>query len=84
MNLRDFHNGIRVLFNIDAHDFTEAGLEMRHWPTFRDDPVGFFLRADDETADKLFAIVEKRTRPRAPVADAVMKLHDDTIAALKA
>lgn len=69
MKLREFHNGIRVLFNIDAHEFSEAGGEMRYWPQFRDDPVRFFLRADDETAGGLFAIVERRNAKRAAKAD---------------
>lgn len=68
MTLREFHNGIRVLFNIDMDEATAAGVEPHQWPMFRDDPVRFFLRADDETAEKLFAVVEKRNAARAPQA----------------
>lgn len=64
MGFADFHNRMRVLLNIDMHDFVAAGIEPARWEAFRDDPHRFFIRADDETAEKLWSLVEARATRR--------------------
>jgi hypothetical protein len=57
-----FHNRLRRLLNIDKDELEKAGVELagRHgWEYFRDDPFRWFIRADDERAKKVWAIVEK-------------------------
>ena len=59
-----FHNRLRILKNIDADELVEARVmalnDVREWASFRDNPFQFFIRADDETARRLWALVEKR------------------------
>jgi hypothetical protein len=35
------------------------------WPKFRDDPVEFYLRADEPTQDQIWALIEVR-QPKRP------------------
>ncbi|WP_276200247.1 hypothetical protein [Chelatococcus sp. XZ-Ab1] len=60
----DFHNRLRVLLNIERADLVDAGVirptDHNAWGTFHRDPFRFFIRADDATALKLWAIVERR------------------------
>jgi hypothetical protein len=70
MTLREFHNGLRILRGIDRWELEEAGVvgepfnlpDDLRWIAFRDDPYGFFIRADDDTAAKLWSIIERRTK----------------------
>lgn len=64
MELREFHNALRILLNIEPYEIVEAGIDAKHWPAFSADPHRFFIRCDDETADRLWAIVERRAKPR--------------------
>lgn len=55
MELQDFHNTVRKLFNVDHS--AVPWMSEDDWPKFRDDPVRFFIKADDETADRLWSII---------------------------
>lgn len=66
MTLREFSNALRVLLSIDKHELEAAGV-IRHadhnaWGTFHRDPYRFFIRADDATAEKLWALIERRMK----------------------
>lgn len=60
MTFREFHNGLRVLANIDRDEFVAKGLPDADWPSFRDDPWRYFIRASDVMAEGLFEIIESR------------------------
>lgn len=67
MRFREFHNGLRILRSIDMYELIEAGVmddssAMRDlvWSRFRLDPYTFFIGADDDTAAKIWTIIEKR------------------------
>lgn len=57
MEMMKFHNLLRVLHGIDLSEVEFLG---DRWPKFRDDPVRFFLRADDETAREIWLAMERR------------------------
>lgn len=63
-----FHNALRILTSLDKHELIEAGVidhsESDHskWIAFRDDPFRWFIRADDESATKLWGLIERRQR----------------------
>jgi hypothetical protein len=66
MTKNEFHNALRILTSIDAHELEAAGV-IRHadhnaWGTFRRDPYRWFIRADDATAEKLWKIIERRMK----------------------
>jgi len=66
LNLRSFHNGLRVLLNIDRPELEQAGVlpagDHNAWGEFRRDPFRWLIRADDARAAKLWALVERRFR----------------------
>lgn len=57
-----FLNRVRSLFNIDADELPK--LDRDEWRSFRDDPVRFFMRADDWQAAAIWREVEKRQARR--------------------
>lgn len=68
MKFAEFHNGLRVLLNVDLPELERAGI-IRHgdhnaWGEFRRDPFRWFIRADDEKAKKLWALVKDRMGDR--------------------
>lgn len=60
MTLEQFHNGLRILRSIDAHEIGNPDW----WPAFQRDPYGFFVRCADETADVIWAAMVKRGATR--------------------
>lgn len=66
MTLEEFHNGLRILLNLERHVLVDAGVlrpsDVNAWGTFVRDPFRFFIRADDRTAEKLWALMKKRMR----------------------
>jgi len=74
MRLDEFHNALRILINLDAHDLEAAGIIARGdhngFGTFRRDPFRWFIRADDATARKLFTLIERRQAPMLGVGEA--------------
>ncbi len=66
MTFAEFHNALRILTSIDQCELEDAGVikpgDMASWGPFSRDPFRWFIRADDETAAKLWAIIERRQR----------------------
>jgi hypothetical protein len=69
MTLREFHNGLRILLNIDSPEFYAAidpeqkqprGLLVDEWLKFSNDPYKWFIRAGDAQVDGLWTIIERR------------------------
>jgi hypothetical protein len=82
IRMADFHNMLRIMTSLDAHDLEAAGVIQRGdhnaWGTFRRDPFRWFIRADDETARKLWTVIERRHQPMFRTTEG---LHNDTEAA---
>jgi hypothetical protein len=69
MRRRDFLNRLKVLRALDLPELIEAGVidaNGHGWTQLRDNPAAWLMRADDEAADKLWALVEQRAgaKPR--------------------
>ena len=74
MTFDQFHNGLRVLLNIDGGDFLRAvygpnhsigdvaEVQNRDWCDFRDNPHEWFIRAPDAKAQAIWKIVAERTK----------------------
>ena len=66
MTFAEFHNALRILTSIDRDELEAAGViktnDHNAWGTFTRDPFRWFIRADDATAAKLWAIIERRQR----------------------
>jgi hypothetical protein len=61
--MEDFHNRLRIMLSIDAYELHEAGVKMsgrEWWDDFRHDPFRWFIRASEEDAAKVWAIMERR------------------------
>ena len=56
MSAREFLNRARGLSFLDFHQVRFLGASR--WPKFRDDPIGFLIRADDSTVDQIWAALE--------------------------
>lgn len=67
MEFREFHNGLRILINIDRDELVDAGVLDRNdfhgWLKFGADPFRWFVKASDEQAGKLWALMKKRMQP---------------------
>ena len=66
MTIDEFHNGLRILLNIDMDQLEDAGViekgDRRNWHEFRQDPFRWFITAPDAVADRLWALMEKRMK----------------------
>ena len=63
MTRREFHNGLRVLMNIDKWELevTLGGeVSTPMWERFRDNPWQWFIKAPDSQAEAVFKVVEAR------------------------
>lgn len=60
MDAHQFVNRIRSLWNLDWDDV--SFLDRADWIDFRDSPVRFITRCDDQTRDRIYAAVEARQR----------------------
>ena len=71
MDLREFHNALRILRSIDAYELRDAGVENtdREWPQFGFNPWEWFIRASDHDAAAVWTIIERR-QPRGANAPA--------------
>ena len=66
-------NALRILFNLDwlSEGFEdELGMHMsrRELEEFLHNPARFYLRADDETQERIWGLITKRMPKRVPVA----------------
>lgn len=63
MTFDEFHNALRILSSIDAHELRELDTEIwtdAEWIKFRDDPWRYFIKADDECAVMIWSVITKR------------------------
>lgn len=66
MTLAEFHNGLRILTNIDFADMVKGGVLTDddageiEWKSFRDNPWKWMICADDDQATKLWALMVAR------------------------
>lgn len=64
MTLAEFHNGLRILTGIDFSELVDAGVieddDEAEWAAFRANPHRWLIAADDDQADKLWALMVKR------------------------
>jgi hypothetical protein len=54
---RRFHNGLRILMNIDFADFPGPHAD---WPIFLDHPWRYFISCPDPIARALWAVIQRR------------------------
>jgi hypothetical protein len=66
MSQHDFLNGIRSLFNIDGYQLPE--LNWGQQLDFVQNPVKFFIQADDEQQAAIWREVAKRQKPEMKYA----------------
>lgn len=62
MQLNDFLSKVKKLHCLDFYDLVQSGVLYQNdprWETFRSDPVGFLLRCDDLTAERIWTLVSK-------------------------
>lgn len=66
MELREFHNALRVMKNIDRDELVAAGVMPRadhnEWGEFRRNPYNWFLRKPDSICKKVWGIMERRMK----------------------
>ena len=67
MTFAEFHNGLRILLNLDLDGLATAGaMEHRDFDTyaeFRTDPVCWFIRTDTRRAEAIWSLMQKRMKP---------------------
>ena len=64
MTKDEFHNALRILSSIDWPEFAEANIAVKYteWLHFCRKPYEWFITANDENADKLWTIIERRMK----------------------
>jgi hypothetical protein len=81
MTFMEFHNGLRVLINIDKPEFDMALgplVSQSMWESFRDNPWRWFIKAPDRQAEAVFKVIEARNagiRQREASTDLTETLH---------
>lgn len=64
MELREFHNGLRILSSIDMPELVAGKVieddDEAEWAAFRKDPHRWLIRAGDEKAAALWAVMKAR------------------------
>lgn len=62
MFLREFHNALRILGNIERDELLSAGVTLTdlQWSVFQTDPFRWLIKASDEDAPKVWALIEAR------------------------
>lgn len=68
MSFADFHNGLRILINLDLPDLWDVGLFTESnavtnkdgWLSFRDNPWRYLITASDRQAAMIGAAMQKR------------------------
>ena len=68
ISLDEFHNGLRILLNLDFRDLVQAGVfkpnDDEAWQRFQRDPFRYFLRADEDAADRIWELIRSRQPDR--------------------
>ena len=64
MHLREFHNGLRILLNLDQDQLVDVGAlaadDWEGWLSFRENPFDWMIRAGDAQAECLWALMKTR------------------------
>jgi len=62
MTFNEFHNGLRVLLNIDRDEFEALvdGDLTADYRRFSNNPYGWFIRVPDKHAMAIYAEIERR------------------------
>jgi len=68
ISLDEFHNGLRILLNLDFRDLVQARVflpdDNEAWQRFQRDPFRFFIRADEEVVDRIWDLIQSRQPER--------------------
>lgn len=66
MDFDEFHNALRIMLSIDMHELVSAGIiapgDIAAWTAFSSNPFRWFIRADDDQAQRLWTIIQERHR----------------------
>lgn len=66
MTLDEFHNALRILTGIDRYELVAFKVidqdDGAAWHAFRTDPFRWLIRADDEQTERLWRIIQARSR----------------------
>ena len=65
MTLRELHNCMAVLRSIDGYELPWSAETNQ---AFLKNPYDFFLRSDDQRQELLWAIIQRRLKPRVLAA----------------
>lgn len=60
MSFAEFHNALRIMRSIDFHEVEEF-MPSEDWVDFKRNPTSYFLKADDEKAAMLWAVIRTRS-----------------------
>lgn len=64
MDIREFHNGLRVLTSVDRHELVEAGVigaeDEGAWKSFQHNPFIWFIQADDGQVEAMKGLMQRR------------------------
>jgi hypothetical protein len=67
MEMDIFHNNLRILLNIEFQElvqfkvFNEEDIDVNSkWTAFQRNPFKFFIRADTESANKIWGLIQAR------------------------
>ena len=74
MTLSEAMNFLRILYNLDRHELVEGGAipdTEGAWQRFTSDPPRAAIRMDDERADRLWTVMQRRMIP--PKSDEQMR-----------
>lgn len=70
MDIRDFHNRLRILGSIDFSELVAAGAFTDddegeiEWKHFRANPYRYFIACDDDVCDGIWRVIERRAQTR--------------------
>ncbi len=66
MTFAEFHNGLRILLNIDLDELADAGVmeprDFISYAEFRTDPFRWFIRASDQRAKAVWSLMQERMK----------------------
>ncbi|BCP53831.1 hypothetical protein K32_24480 [Kaistia sp. 32K] len=64
MTLEQFHNGLRILLNLDLHDLVAFGVidtgDLNAWRAFQASPWAWMIRAEDRRCRNLWTLMQTR------------------------
>lgn len=72
MTLREFSNGLRILWNIEQDEFVKAGCPAEDWRRFADNPHRYFVGCPDAYQDGLWRIIEGRQPRQMPFSSGLL------------